>query len=518
MGTSSERWKKLLYLTEDNLDYVRSDRFYFEGVRDPYYQFYRFKDYLADDGLPCKFPARYLYHNEEVTADKLISKCEELRAFYSLFRKKYLSLAHAEEYIGAPSSVFGHLYLVMHENEIPGPDAMSVSFNAVIDQESSLVRYLIRGVAGGFKGEFVGDLLLKKEYEYLYREQRRISYYEVEISERQYDKLIFTLFELRGIQFDYYFFTKNCAYQIDYLLSLVLEQSRPQPFMYSLPKDVVTKFRNNIKKEVVISPLEVVLERELILKGHLTEDFNRDVAQYKFLTGKSLTKDDLNSFRSTKSQFYKKNSEILLEDEQLIGPKRLNLKVINSKVVGISFTPLLNYLDTVSKGSVSSFTMGKVHAEVDLKNQRTYLSEINLVDLKSFPDFNFLTRKISWNFSFGVKRESRTSRLIQSTALGLGLSKNISGFTAGFTLGPELSLKFPGSKTNYLANFIVHRDFLRNTVLSFTAERNLSVSSMSSYRFSMTRFLNNKYALGASYERKKVQEDKEFTLSLSTFF
>jgi hypothetical protein len=517
-ANADEQWERLLFLTRENLSFVKTDSFYQKGVREKYYQLYRAMDYLDDESYSCFFPARYLFLTESVNVDKLLERCDLLRDFYQTFRKKKLSLAHAEEYLGAPSSVFGHLYLVMHDESVPEISASVVSFNAVIDQNVSLMSYIFRGITGGFGGEFVGDILLRKEYEYLFREQRQISYYQIEMTDRQYDMLVFLLFELRGIQFDYFFFTKNCAYQIDYVLSLVLNRSHPNPTIYSLPKDVVTKFRNLIEKEVIINPLSVVLERELISKGELSQDFDRDVAQFKFLMGRNLNDNELDSFRSDRSSFYELNTKIVEGDDYLFGARRANIQVSDSKILNLSFTPLLKYRDTVFSGNVSSFTMGRVVAEINEPTRRFYLAELNLLELSSFPDFNNLTRKLSWEFSSGLIRDPRSSSLNFATILRIGMSKRLADFTIGLTLGPQLILSFPRSKTDYLANLLIQRSFFGNTVVSIVASQGIRDSQLSSFNASVIHFINNRYAFSVGYEKQLNRDGSDFTLSFSAFF
>jgi hypothetical protein len=520
----SEMWTKILHLTPANAHDIRNTDFYFEDVRDPIYQLYRFKDFnsydVTKDHLPCIYPARYFYLNRDSDLANILERCDDLNRFYHSFKNKKLSLAHAEEYLGAPSSVFGHLYLVMHNEDIPGPGAKTVSFNAVIEEGVSFIEYILNGINGSFAGEFVGDLNVIKEHEYLYKEQRKISYFEIDLNDDQYNMLIFLLFELRGVQFDYYFFTKNCAYQIDYILSTILNMPTPNNYVYSLPKDVISKFKKKLKREIIVYPLEVVLDNVLSSETELSIEFDRDVAKYKFLTGKSLTEAEIASLKTSNSSFREINFREIEGNSHIIGAKRLKIEASDKKVLRGSFTPLLKYDDSVEDPmqGFSSFTMGRTVLEIDSK-KKVRVSEMTLLEVNSFPHFNLLSKKISWSLNIGLDRLQEISKLRYTTALGIGLSRKLAGLTIGFNIGPDFSFNFPGSRTDLIGRLVLKKSFFNNTSLFISTKMHLKNEKSYAWEIIGTHFIGRTLSIDLKYEKPSALRDSKLMLvGLSSYF
>jgi hypothetical protein len=131
-----------------------------------------------------------------------------------------LTLVFAEGFMGNPGSIFGHTLLRIdsaHQTESDEMLGYAVDFTANAGNDGGLV-YMLKGVSGAYQAMF----RVRPYYEQLKRysdwENRDIWEYRLEVEEDELDFLLMHLWELRNIQFPYYFFTKNCSYELLRLL------------------------------------------------------------------------------------------------------------------------------------------------------------------------------------------------------------------------------------------------------------------------------------------------------------
>lgn len=122
--------------------------------------------------------------------------------------------------------MFGHTLLRLDNSQGTKTDWLSyaVNFGADIDNSDNSLLYAYRGLAGGYPGIFISEPYFKKIQEYNRIEHRDIWEYELNLTADETEKMIEHLWELKTINFDYYFFDENCSYR---LLELI-EVARPE--------------------------------------------------------------------------------------------------------------------------------------------------------------------------------------------------------------------------------------------------------------------------------------------------
>jgi hypothetical protein len=182
---------------------------------------------LGDGHAQCRFVARLNWLREELALGELPQPdCVEYHEFRELVQATRVVLVFPSYYLNSPSSMFGHTLLRLDQGDADsGSEYLSfaVNFGALVDANDNGLFYAFKGLTGGYPGQFEVDHYYKKIQEYNHGENRDIWEYPLNLSDAETERLIQHLWELRAINFAYYFFDENCSYRV----LEVLEVARP---------------------------------------------------------------------------------------------------------------------------------------------------------------------------------------------------------------------------------------------------------------------------------------------------
>lgn len=177
----------------------------------------------------CRFPARTAWLREQLNQDQATDipapHCQAFQEWLSLIRPHQATLIFASDYLNNPSSMFGHTFLRLdtaEQTESTRLLAYAVNYAANVNT-SNPVSFAWNGLTGGYPGLFSLQPYYEKVKEYSDMENRDLWEYQLNFTPEELLRLLSHLWELRGVDFPYYFLTHNCSYQ---LLSL-LEVARP---------------------------------------------------------------------------------------------------------------------------------------------------------------------------------------------------------------------------------------------------------------------------------------------------
>lgn len=164
----------------------------------------------------CAFPERFRFL--QTTFDLKIKKveCPKLKEFLDRFHgAKAVSVIFSSAYPNNPSSMFGHTFLKFESNRKSDLLDYGVNYAAGIPPGESAFAFMYFGVAGGYKGQWSMEPYFTKVNTYINSESRDLWEYELTMTEDETQRLLAHLWELEITSyFDYYFFDKNCSYQI----------------------------------------------------------------------------------------------------------------------------------------------------------------------------------------------------------------------------------------------------------------------------------------------------------------
>lgn len=233
-------WLNLLHYNKENTDYVSQvddARFFYasDGSNNPRSELLATIKNLfieVDDHnqqTQCRFVARTRWLADQLDIDTSILpvvRCDEYLEWRQMVQADSVTMVFPAYHLNSPSSMFGHTLLRLDNSQDNKTDWLSyaVNFGADIDNSDNSLIYAYRGLAGGYPGIFISEPYFKKIQEYNRIEHRDIWEYELNLTAEETERLIQHLWELKTINFDYYFFDENCSYR---LLELI-EVARPE--------------------------------------------------------------------------------------------------------------------------------------------------------------------------------------------------------------------------------------------------------------------------------------------------
>lgn len=294
---SEPQWRALLHFPpQGGVSYVDDAGFFLadDGAHSAGSELQATVRLLRDDPqLICRYPARHAWLQDRgYLADVPMPACAEYRQWRQKLDVAEVSLVLASSYLNSPSSMYGHTFLRLDPAGDRGESdflSFALNFGANIGAEEQDMLYIYRGLFGGYPGLFSLQPYYEKIQEYNRLENRDMWEYHLNLSAAEIDRLLSHAWELRQVNFDYYFFDENCSYR---LLEL-LEVARPgidltSPFEYAaMPVDTVRQ----VVAEGLVADIAYRPSRRLELDTLLDELSSREKKQTKALADGELAID-----------------------------------------------------------------------------------------------------------------------------------------------------------------------------------------------------------------------------------
>ncbi len=204
-----------------------------------------------DENISCRYPAR-IFWLMQVLPELFTQKhfiCRDLEKRIAKVDIHNVALVFPTAYMNSPASMFGHTFLRLDKDPNLPLVSEAVNYAARTAEENGL-RYLYNGLFGGYRGYYSMLPYYKKIKEYAAMEQRDMWEYELDLNATEIRRLLYHLYELKGIYGDYYFFTKNCSYNLLWLLeSAKIDTHLPDDFRFKvIPVDTI----RSIQKRALI--------------------------------------------------------------------------------------------------------------------------------------------------------------------------------------------------------------------------------------------------------------------------
>ena len=200
----------------------------------------------------CRFPARWHWLNTQLTLPPpplTPAQCPEFNQWLGIMRPHSVTLVFASAYLNSPSSMFGHTFLRIDPEQVETGStwlSYAVNFGAEYRPEDNSILYAWKGLFGGYPGFFSVLPYHEKISEYNRIENRDLWEYRLNLTPDETRLLVWHLWELRNIDFDYFFFDENCSFRLLELLQL----ARPEVDLTSgfearaIPVDTVRRVQD----------------------------------------------------------------------------------------------------------------------------------------------------------------------------------------------------------------------------------------------------------------------------------
>lgn len=225
-----------------------------------------------NQSIRCKFPARsqWLMQKVGIQESELPQvKCTEFENWIGQIKPYKATLIYATDFMGNPSSMFGHTLLRLDPKDQQQLNLVSYAVNyAATVAGNDNWSYAWKGLTGQYPGEYSLMPYYRKVKEYGDFESRDLWEYELNLLPEETRFLVSHIWEMQHVSFPYYFVSDNCAYRLLGLVDLVKPESNLQEkFTYaSIPMETIKSMQQQgLTKAPVYRP---ALETQLLAQAH----------------------------------------------------------------------------------------------------------------------------------------------------------------------------------------------------------------------------------------------------------
>ena len=179
----------------------------------------------GDKHAQCVFPARTRWLREQLGLTDLPNvDCAEFSKWISDVAPHSAVLIFPAAYLNSPSSMFGHTLLRIDQADVQSNNtallSYAINFGAYVEGGDNSILYAWKGLAGGYPGLFALVPYQEKLSEYRSLENRDLWEYRLNLTPEETGRMVEHVWELKQVQFDYFFFDENCSYRLLELLQV----------------------------------------------------------------------------------------------------------------------------------------------------------------------------------------------------------------------------------------------------------------------------------------------------------
>lgn len=227
-----------------------------------------FQSAAPNQSVRCRFPARsqWLMQQLNLSAQQLPEvTCPELDGWIGQIKPYKATLIYATDFMGNPSSMFGHTLLRLDPKNQKQLNLVSYAVNyAATVTNGEGWSFAWNGLTGQYPGEYSLMPYYRKVKEYGDLESRDLWEYELSLTPDETRFLVQHIWEMKHVSFPYYFVGDNCAYRLLGLIDLVRPQlNLKQQFkVAAIPVETIKAIeQQGLVKETVYRP---ALETQLL--------------------------------------------------------------------------------------------------------------------------------------------------------------------------------------------------------------------------------------------------------------
>jgi len=180
---------------------------------------------LGNQHPQCVYPARTRWLKAQLQLTDLPAPdCTEFKQWFKDVAPHSTVMIFPAAYLNSPSSMFGHTLLRIDPANVQRDQtallSYAINFGAYIEGSDNSILYAWKGLAGGYPGLFAMVPYQEKLSEYRSLENRDLWEYRLNLTPEETQRMVEHVWELKQIQFDYFFFDENCSYRLLELLQV----------------------------------------------------------------------------------------------------------------------------------------------------------------------------------------------------------------------------------------------------------------------------------------------------------
>ncbi|KAA0949489.1 DUF4105 domain-containing protein [Pseudomonas sp. ANT_H14] len=252
----------------------------------------------------CVYPARTRWLKDQLQLTDLPTvDCTEFKQWFKDVAPHSAVMIFPAAYLNSPSSMFGHTLLRIDQADVQSNNtallSYAINFGAYIEGSDNSILYAWKGLMGGYPGLFALVPYQEKLSEYRSLENRDLWEYRLNLTQVETERMVEHVWELKQIQFDYFFFDENCSYRLLELLQVARPGLRltEQFPLTAIPTDTVKAVKDaGLVEKIDYRPSREreLLERAKPLDGDEQQwvlKISDDQKQLQDPTFKAITKD-----------------------------------------------------------------------------------------------------------------------------------------------------------------------------------------------------------------------------------
>ena len=180
---------------------------------------------LGEKHPQCVYPARTRWLKDQLHLTDLPAvDCAEFKQWFKDVAPHSAVMIFPAAYLNSPSSMFGHTLLRIDQADVQSNNtallSYAINFGAYIEGSDNSILYAWKGLMGGYPGLFALVPYQEKLSEYRSLENRDLWEYRLNLTQVETERMVEHVWELKQIQFDYFFFDENCSYRLLELLQV----------------------------------------------------------------------------------------------------------------------------------------------------------------------------------------------------------------------------------------------------------------------------------------------------------
>jgi hypothetical protein len=355
--------------------------------------------------------------------------------------------------------MFGHTLLRLDDNNSDLLNSYAINYAAFTNEKNGFI-YAWKGLTGGYKGKYSIVPYFKKLNDYNDIENRDIWEYQLNLNQEEIQRLKYHLFEIKHTWSKYYYFNRNCSYEILWLLqSARLDIELTKDFTYkTLPIETIKAVKNNnllqsvqyrpSKGKYLLAYYKSIHNKKLANDFYLTTDntllHNQNRNQQQNILNYSLEllrHEHLNN-KLEKKLYLKKLLKLLKIRSKLGIQKDIQIKSpvnpinghksnkltmsIQKESLSVEIKPSFHSQNSLNNGFIQGAYIDFLKLKVSIdKNKKTTLENFSLFDIKSYAKRNDIFKPISWQIDVGnelFKNNTNYNKI--KTGGGLSYGKN----------------------------------------------------------------------------------------------
>ena len=496
-----------------------------------------------ENNVTCRFPARvqWLYATlPELEGKVPYRACADLERIIGEYQASKAVLVFPTAHINSPASMFGHTFLRLDDKKGLPLTANAINYAAKgEDRFTNGWAFAYKGLFGGYPGRYSVLPYYKKIKEYNNLERRDMWEYTLDLSEKELERMLTHLYELKDTTADYFFTSENCSYNLLWLL----EAARPnlrlvEQFRYKvIPVDTIralkdagliasTDFRPSKTKRI-----RAVLKARDSADGTLKEacqaEIDTEILQLKRTKNEIEQKPYIQSLMQLLAKRSKLPKlpplDIPRPSDPMTSHKtaRVSLAVDSDKGVTLGAKIAFHDIYDVDSGFTQGAYIDFLH--VQLRKERdedVVIEKLDIVNINSYAARDAIFKPLSWGVAGGMKQFRGESYLSLRGEVGVSYALGEDAFVFGM-LTPKFyyhdeALFGAGTKLGMMASFSSMKFGLLGDYTLYTdGEDGIEAEVFGSYMLSQEWAFNTKY----TYEKNEDEADENrFSLSLFYYF